>query len=65
MRENTERPITIKQGTSALVCSSTLVSHVEKILAGQWKKGACPPLWDGNTASRAVAALRARLEEVS
>jgi len=62
MRENTERPITIKQGTSALVRSSTLVGHVEKILAGEWKKGACPPLWDGRTASRAVAALKARLE---
>jgi UDP-N-acetylglucosamine 2-epimerase (non-hydrolysing) len=61
MRENTERPITITEGTSALARASTLVSHVVKILAGEWKKGACPPLWDGKTASRAVAALKARL----
>ena len=65
MRENTERPVTITEGTSALLQASTLWEQVERILAGDWKKGACPPLWDGNTASRAVAALTARLEEVS
>jgi UDP-N-acetylglucosamine 2-epimerase (non-hydrolysing) len=65
MRENTERPITISEGTSALVRASTLVGHVDSILAGEWKKGACPPLWDGKTAGRAVAALKARLEAAS
>ena len=61
MRENTERPITISQGTSALVRASNLFENVERILSGKWKRGECPPLWDGKTAGRAVAALRVRL----
>ena len=61
MRENTERPITITQGTSRLVRADNLAGHVEMILNGEWQKGSCPPLWDGNTADRAVRALAARL----
>jgi UDP-N-acetylglucosamine 2-epimerase (non-hydrolysing) len=61
MHENTERPITISQGTSALVRAGNLFGNVERILAGEWKRGECPPLWDGKTAQRAAAALRTRL----
>ena len=61
MRENTERPITITQGTSRLVRSDILAEHVQAILNGDWQKGERPPLWDGKTAERAVRALRARL----
>lgn len=62
MRENTERPITITQGTSRLVRASNLKEHADQILAGDWPQGTCPPLWDGKTAARAVAALKARVE---
>ena len=61
MRENTERPITITQGTSRLVRAATMADHVTMILAGDWAKGVCPPLWDGKTADRAVSALEARI----
>jgi len=61
MRENTERPITITQGTSRLVRAATMADHVTMIRAGDWAKGVCPPLWDGKTADRAVSALKARL----
>jgi UDP-N-acetylglucosamine 2-epimerase (non-hydrolysing) len=61
MRENTERPITLTQGTSRLVRSDNLGRHVQMILDGDWQKGSCPPLWDGETAARAVRALKARL----
>lgn len=60
MRETTERPVTVTQGTNALVCADNLGEHLEKVLAGDWPKGACPPLWDGKTAERATMALKRR-----
>ena len=61
MRENTERPITVLQGTNKLVGTGDLIPCVQKILAGDWPQGSCPPLWDGNTAQRAVKSLEKRL----
>ena len=63
LRENTERPITVTQGTNKLVHADNLSENVDKVMAGDWPSGICPPLWDGKTASRAVAALRARCSD--
>lgn len=63
MRENTERPITVSLGTNALVGATDLPAQVKRILGGNWKKGSCPPLWDGHTAERAVASLERRTRE--
>jgi UDP-N-acetylglucosamine 2-epimerase (non-hydrolysing) len=60
LRENTERPITVLQGTNRLVRADSLAANVGKVLTGDWPQGVCPPLWDGKTAQRAVSALRAR-----
>ena len=60
LRENTERPITVTMGTNELVTTDTLAGNLHKILSGDWKQGACPPLWDGKTAERAVKALQRR-----
>lgn len=60
LRENTERPVTITQGTNKLVCADNLVEHLDEVLSGNWPKGACPPFWDGKTAQRATAALKKR-----
>ncbi len=57
LRENTERPITVTQGTNQLATPENLVSLVERILAGNWRKGRPPELWDGHTAARAVQSL--------
>ena len=60
MRENTERPVTVTHGTNELVGAADLSEHVEEILNGDWKNASCPPLWDGDTASRAVTSLKER-----
>ncbi|MGH8194164.1 MAG: non-hydrolyzing UDP-N-acetylglucosamine 2-epimerase [Woeseiaceae bacterium] len=60
MRENTERPVTVTQGTNKLVGAADLPKRVQEILDGHWNKGSCPPLWDGRTAGRAVQCLERR-----
>lgn len=54
LRENTERPITVTQGTNELVGSSKekLMTSFEKVMAGNWKTGKKPDLWDGRAAER-------------
>ncbi|MEA2095547.1 MAG: UDP-N-acetylglucosamine 2-epimerase (non-hydrolyzing) [Candidatus Cloacimonadota bacterium] len=56
LRPNTERPITITEGTNTLVKLSTedIITEAEKILAGNIKKGKIPKYWDGKTAERIV-----------
>jgi len=60
LRENTERPITITQGTNKLVTADSLADNIARALSGDWPKGVCPPLWDGATAQRAVECLKVR-----
>jgi UDP-N-acetylglucosamine 2-epimerase (non-hydrolysing) len=59
MRDNTERPITVEQGTNVLVGRNrTLIREcVEAILAGGGKRGRTPELWDGHAAPRIAAHL--------
>jgi UDP-N-acetylglucosamine 2-epimerase (non-hydrolysing) len=54
LRPNTERPITISQGTSELSTVDLLPGQVAQVLAGKWKKGTVPALWDGHTAPRII-----------
>jgi len=58
LRENTERPITVTQGTNRLVRAETVQRQIEAILAGKSPKGTVPPLWDGKTAGRIARSLR-------
>jgi len=61
MRPNTERPITVTQGTNKLVKTADLTDSVARALAGDWPSGRRPELWDGQTAARCVESLRRRV----
>ena len=58
LRENTERPITIQQGTNELIRPDTLADCLSRILDGKWKQGTVPDLWDGYTSGRIVRHLK-------
>jgi len=57
LRPNTERPITITEGTNELVDMSNIEKQSAAILAGRWKQGKVPSLWDGKTAERITRAV--------
>ena len=59
LRENTERPITISEGTNQLIGTdpARIVAAAHDILAGKGKPGRIPPLWDGHAAERIVDVL--------
>jgi len=63
MRSNTERPITIDQGTNTLVGTDRglLLGAVDDILASGGKRGRVPEYWDGRAAERVAAHLAAWL----
>jgi UDP-N-acetylglucosamine 2-epimerase (non-hydrolysing) len=61
LRTTTERPITVTEGSNRLVATDALARTVEDILAGRWRHGRKPALWDGHTAARVVADIRRRL----
>ncbi len=59
LRDTTERPITIKEGTNTLVWNDTrkIVEEGFKILDGKGKKAKIPEYWDGKTAERIIKIL--------
>ena len=60
LRENTERPITITQGTNKIVGINPklMLKCASKILSNDWKRTTVPVLWDGYAAKRIVDHLR-------
>jgi UDP-N-acetylglucosamine 2-epimerase (non-hydrolysing) len=54
LRENTERPITVTEGTNTIVGNATdvILDAANNILDNGGKAGRIPDLWDGHTAER-------------
>jgi UDP-N-acetylglucosamine 2-epimerase (non-hydrolysing) len=54
VRPNTERPITIEEGTNTLVGTDpvALLKAVDEVLAGGGRQGRVPRFWDGHAAER-------------
>lgn len=59
LRDNTERPETCTVGTNELIGTNpaAIKPALDKLFAGEWKKGAIPELWDGHTAERIIGIL--------
>ena len=59
LRTSTERPETITVGTNELLGTdpAALKPALDRLFAGEWKKGGIPEKWDGRTAERIVAEL--------
>jgi len=60
LRHNTERPVTVDEGTNLIVGQSrqVILAAAQDILATGGKAGRIPEYWDGHAAERIVAHLR-------
>lgn len=56
LRDNTERPETVTIGTNELIGTNpkAIKPALDKLFAGNWKKGGVPKLWDGKSAERII-----------
>ena len=61
LRENTERPITVDEGTNTIVGvdPAAITACYEDVLSSGGKSGRIPQLWDGAAAERIVAVINA------
>lgn len=62
LRENTERPITITQGSNVLVSTQTLLSELDRVLNSP-RSEKVPPLWDGHAGERIAEITQNWLQE--
>lgn len=59
LRDNTERPETITEGTNELIGTDpkAIQPAMERLFSGKWKVGSIPAKWDGHTAERIIDIL--------
>ena len=58
LRQNTEWPITIDQGTNRLCRPEELEKSIDQVIQGELPTDSVPELWDGKTATRVVQSIR-------
>jgi UDP-N-acetylglucosamine 2-epimerase (non-hydrolysing) len=63
LRANTERPETVTVGTNELLGTdpAAIAPALDRLFAGDWKKGSIPEKWDGHTGERIVSVLETLL----
>ncbi len=59
LRENTERPVTVIEGTNTLMHFDVteIIQYVHQIINRTYKKGTIPQFWDGHTTERIFEVL--------
>lgn len=59
LRPNTERPVTVEEGTNTLLPFDleSVIKHISKIENGTYKKGVIPQWWDGKATERILKVL--------
>ncbi|WP_228894359.1 non-hydrolyzing UDP-N-acetylglucosamine 2-epimerase [Pseudoduganella aquatica] len=64
LRNNTERPITVEQGTNTIAGQdpARILAIYEEVMGGGGKAGRVPRFWDGQAAVRIAAALQAWMQ---
>ncbi len=65
LRNNTERPVTVEQGTNTIVGQDRekILAVVDDVLGNGGKSGRIPELWDGRAAERIKQVLNAWLQQ--
>jgi len=65
LRENTERPVTVDQGTNTITGHerTLIMSVLDDVLADGGKRGRTPELWDGKAAERIKQVLNDWLQQ--
>lgn len=63
LRNSTERPETITIGSNELIGTdpNNIAPAMSRLLAGKWKTGGIPPLWDGKASERIISVLIKKL----
>jgi UDP-N-acetylglucosamine 2-epimerase (non-hydrolysing) len=66
MRESTERPVTVEQGTNVVVGTrrETVLDAARAALHGERRPGQIPELWDGGAGERIAASLAEEIFEL-
>ena len=63
LRDNTERPVTITQGTNQLCRPDQLINHFHKIVGKKTRQGIKIQMWDGNTAERIIKEIKSKFKK--